>query len=349
MPTAVRTSAAAWPGRTTRWIPASPRWDALTAAFGGSGTRDEVDRGAGTRHRLHAKGSRKAPPGSPALLSPTCPPSPTCSRRDAVDELVSRRGLRTPFLRVAQDGRTLARPRLHRRAAASAPAIADQVSDDKLLRLFADGRDPRAAGRCTAPGRRVVDFAQELAAELGHPVQVNAYVTPRAEHAASATTTTCTTSSCCRWPARSAGSITTARASSRRCATSRGPTTAPPCEAGRQAPPAHRRRARAPATASTCPAATCTPPTALGGVSIHLTIGVHLWTRRAPGRRAAPRRACARPRGLEIRAPSRGCRPGHPPRQSPRAVRSAWCARCEIYRPPRTPPRAPQAQPSPLR
>ena len=52
---------------------------------------------------------------------------------------MSRRGLRTPFLRVARDGTTLVDRRLHRWRAASAPTITDQVSDDPLVRLFADG------------------------------------------------------------------------------------------------------------------------------------------------------------------------------------------------------------------
>jgi hypothetical protein len=95
---------------------------------------------------------------------------------DAVDELVARRGLRTPFLRVAKDGTTLAD------GAFTAPGgvgagIADQVSDDKLLHLFAGGSTIvlQALHRLWPP---LTAFAQQLAADLGHPVQVNAYVTP---------------------------------------------------------------------------------------------------------------------------------------------------------------------------
>ena len=57
---------------------------------------------------------------------------------DAVDELVSRRGLRTPFLRVAKNGTTLADSAFTAGGGTGA-GIGDQVSDDKLLRLFADG------------------------------------------------------------------------------------------------------------------------------------------------------------------------------------------------------------------
>ena len=81
---------------------------------------------------------------------------------------------------------------------------------------------------------------------------------PRPRAGASTTTTTCTTCSWSRWPARSTGRC--ARPwSSRRCATSPGPTTGMPCASR---PRGRRRSTRCspPATASTCPAAGCTPP-----------------------------------------------------------------------------------------
>jgi hypothetical protein len=55
--------------------------------------------------------------------------------------------------------------------------IADQASDDKLLRLFAEGATIVLQGlhRTWEP---VLTFSQDLAADLGHPVQANAYVTP---------------------------------------------------------------------------------------------------------------------------------------------------------------------------
>ncbi len=95
---------------------------------------------------------------------------------DIVDELVSQRGLRTPFLRVAKDGATLP-DRAFTSGGGIGAAIADQVSDDLLLALFADGATLVLQGlhRTWPP---VTTFAQDLAAELGHPVQVNAYVTP---------------------------------------------------------------------------------------------------------------------------------------------------------------------------
>ncbi len=94
----------------------------------------------------------------------------------AVDELVSMRGLRTPFLRVAKDGSTLPNQAFSAPGGAGA-AINDQVSDDKLTQLFADGATMvlQALHRSWPP---VINFSQDLAAELGHPVQVNAYITP---------------------------------------------------------------------------------------------------------------------------------------------------------------------------
>jgi hypothetical protein len=94
----------------------------------------------------------------------------------AVDELVSQRGLRTPFLRVAKNGSTVG-DRAFTAGGGVGAAIADQVSDDKLLRLFADGATIVLQGlhRVWQP---LIAFSQQLSADLGHPVQVNAYVTP---------------------------------------------------------------------------------------------------------------------------------------------------------------------------
>ena len=89
---------------------------------------------------------------------------------------MSRRGLRAPFLRVANNGTTLPDSAFTAGGGTGA-GIADQASDDKLLRLFADGSTIVLQGlhRTWEP---VLTFTQYLAADLGHPVQVNAYVTP---------------------------------------------------------------------------------------------------------------------------------------------------------------------------
>ena len=95
---------------------------------------------------------------------------------DAVDELVSERGLRTPFLRMAKDGTTLPE-RSFTSGGGIGAGITDQLSDDRLLRHFAEGSTMVLQGlhRTWQP---VLAFSQDLAADLGHPVQVNAYVTP---------------------------------------------------------------------------------------------------------------------------------------------------------------------------
>ncbi len=95
---------------------------------------------------------------------------------DGVDELLSVRGLRTPFLRMAKSGQTLAERRFTSGGGVGA-GITDQVADDEVFRQFADGSTIvlQALHRNWPP---VIAFAQDLAADLGHPVQVNAYITP---------------------------------------------------------------------------------------------------------------------------------------------------------------------------
>ena len=94
----------------------------------------------------------------------------------AVDELISVRGLRTPFLRIAKDGRTYA-DRDFTSGGGVGAAIGDQLNDDRIWRLFESGATLVLQGlhRTYEP---VLRFTQDLAADLGHPCQVNAYVTP---------------------------------------------------------------------------------------------------------------------------------------------------------------------------
>ncbi len=94
----------------------------------------------------------------------------------AVDELMSTRGLRTPFLRMAKEGTVLPAGRFTRGGGAGA-GIADQAADDKVLATMADGATLvlQALHRSWPP---LVDFGARLADELGHPVQINAYITP---------------------------------------------------------------------------------------------------------------------------------------------------------------------------
>ena len=103
------------------------------------------------------------------------PPSDVFSLQ-AADELLSQRGLRTPFIRLAKDGRVLPGSRFTGTGGAGA-SIADQVQDDAVMRLFADGATVvlQALHRTWPP---VGELAAGLSQDLGHPVQVNAYITP---------------------------------------------------------------------------------------------------------------------------------------------------------------------------
>jgi len=95
---------------------------------------------------------------------------------DDVDELVSTRGLRTPFLRMAKNGSVLPTATFTRSGGVGA-GITDQVADDKVLAQLSDGATLvlQALHRSWPP---LVRFGSALAAELGHPVQINAYITP---------------------------------------------------------------------------------------------------------------------------------------------------------------------------
>ncbi|HEU4350197.1 MAG TPA: cupin domain-containing protein, partial [Actinoplanes sp.] len=105
------------------------------------------------------------PDGFTDLLSP-----------DAVDELLSRRGLRTPFLRVADRGTVLPAGRFTGSGGAGAE-ISDQVIDDQVMRLYADGATLVLQGlhRIWPP---LIAYAGRLGRELRQPLQVNAYLTP---------------------------------------------------------------------------------------------------------------------------------------------------------------------------
>lgn len=94
----------------------------------------------------------------------------------AVDELISVRGLRAPFLRIAKDGRTFA-DREFTSGGGVGAAVGDQLSDDLVWRHLEAGATLVLQGlhRTYEP---VLRFTQDLAADLGHPCQVNAYVTP---------------------------------------------------------------------------------------------------------------------------------------------------------------------------
>ena len=96
-----------------------------------------------------------------------------------VDELVAERALRTPFFRTVSEGGGLPTP--VRTVTAGARRIGDLVDGDGLATQYADGATLvlQSVHRMHPP---VARFCRELAAELGHATQCNAYVTPGGEH-----------------------------------------------------------------------------------------------------------------------------------------------------------------------
>jgi bifunctional lysine-specific demethylase and histidyl-hydroxylase NO66 len=117
--------------------------------------------------------------GSRALLSHAAElPAPFTDllTLDDADELLSRRGLRTPFLRIAKNGAVVGDNQFTGSGGVGAE-IGDQVRDDRVAALFASGHTVvlQALHR-TWPS--LVDFATQLGADAGHPVQINAYITP---------------------------------------------------------------------------------------------------------------------------------------------------------------------------
>lgn len=95
---------------------------------------------------------------------------------DAVDELLSTHGLRTPFVRVAREGKVLPAARFTGGGGAGAE-ITDQVLDEKVLELLADGATIVLQGLHRTWGP-LGALTAGLHHDLGHPVQVNAYITP---------------------------------------------------------------------------------------------------------------------------------------------------------------------------
>jgi hypothetical protein len=196
---------------------------------------------------------------------------------DGVDELLSRRGLRTPFIRLAKAGQVLDS------SAFTAPGgvgaeISDQVRDDKVAALFADGATVvlQALHR-TWPA--VIDLCTRLGAELGHPCQANAYVTPPSSRGFSAH--------------YDVHDVFVLQLAGRKHWTIHAPVLADPL---RTQPWGQRGAAVAAAARDTEPAIdTVLEPgdvlylprgwlhaaTALGEVSAHLTVGIHVVTRYA--------------------------------------------------------------------
>src|SRR5690606_30200585 len=95
---------------------------------------------------------------------------------DAVDELLADRALRTPFIRMAREGEVLPAARFTGSGGYGAE-VGDQVDTARVLAEFAAGATIVLQGlHRTWPPLKA--FTRELVNALGHPAQVNAYVTP---------------------------------------------------------------------------------------------------------------------------------------------------------------------------
>ncbi|WP_314037368.1 JmjC domain-containing protein [Dietzia sp. CH92] len=95
-----------------------------------------------------------------------------------VDEIITERGVRTPFVRMAREG-TLVDRACFTRAAGFGAQITDQIDPDGVLTQFAAGATIVLQGlhRFWPP---IIDFVRGMVAEVGHPAQTNAYITPPA-------------------------------------------------------------------------------------------------------------------------------------------------------------------------
>ena len=93
-----------------------------------------------------------------------------------VDTLLSS-GLRRPHFRVIRDGATLPAADVTRRVRAGGTTVDDFADPDRITDLLAGGASLVLQGlEHIRP--QVADFANSLAAELGHKVQANAYLSP---------------------------------------------------------------------------------------------------------------------------------------------------------------------------
>jgi bifunctional lysine-specific demethylase and histidyl-hydroxylase NO66 len=94
-----------------------------------------------------------------------------------VDQLLTSAALRTPALRVVQDGTVLAPSRFTRSATLAGSPLTGLVDGRKVLALFDGGATVVLQGlhRYWPP---LTELVRTLELELGHPCQANAYLTP---------------------------------------------------------------------------------------------------------------------------------------------------------------------------
>jgi JmjC domain len=96
---------------------------------------------------------------------------------DDVDRMVSSLGLRTPTFRLVKDGASLPASSYTRSGQIGSTQVTGIADAARVFLLFADGATIVLQGmhRFWEP---VARFCRDLETELGHPTQVNAYITP---------------------------------------------------------------------------------------------------------------------------------------------------------------------------
>lgn len=192
----------------------------------------------------------------------------------AAEELISRRGLRTPFLRMVRDGATLGNSRFTSGGGVGA-SINDQINDADVRDLFDAGATAVLQGlhRTWAP---LTDFTHSLAGELGHPVQANCYVTPSANQGFTAH--------------YDVHDVFVVQVYGQKQWTIHAPAYSHPLRDdlwGDRADEVQRAAAREPLLSVTLQPGDCLylprgfihSARALGGTTAHLTLGVHTWTK----------------------------------------------------------------------
>ncbi len=193
----------------------------------------------------------------------------------AVDQLVAAHGLRTPFIRMARDGKVLAASSFTGSGGAGA-GVTDQVVDDRVLAHIDEGATLVLQGlhRTWPP---LIGFTAQLAAELGHSAQINSYITPPANQGFS--------------PHYDVHDVIVLQIAGRKRWIIHEPVVRDPLEdqnwetvrtqvAERAAEPPLIDTVLEPGDSLYLPRGTIHAASALGDTSIHLTIGIHPITRR---------------------------------------------------------------------
>ncbi|GGI05554.1 cupin domain-containing protein [Egicoccus halophilus] len=96
---------------------------------------------------------------------------------DHVDDIVATAGLRAPSFRLVKDGATVPSSRVTRRVRIGSRPVDDLADVAAVHAAFADGASVVLQGLHRS-WRPVAELCRALEAELTHPVQANAYLTP---------------------------------------------------------------------------------------------------------------------------------------------------------------------------